>query len=231
MSPAMHPHRPTAGYSVPWPMWADHSKFRLNLWLLRDIAPPVMGSFWWRQRKNRVRQLVKMADNPVGAKLPNGRFAVAEIDRHDRNTRSAGGCDIGAGIAHHHRPLQRAASRPDRPPQDLGVGLLHAEGVLAADRGKAPAEAERFQQEPRQAFELVGANRKLAAARGKAIERRVETRKRLRAVGDVGAVIDDEIGEQSIYDAIGQNAALKFDPAFDHATGAAADDVARGCVI
>jgi hypothetical protein len=66
--------------------------------------------------------------------------------------------------------LQRAAGRLNRPPQHLGVGLLHAEGVLAADRGKAWGEAERFQQEPRQALELVGADREAAAACGEAVE-------------------------------------------------------------
>src|SRR5437868_12341586 len=36
------------------------------------LRPPLWGSFWRRHRKNRVRQLVKMADHPVGAKLPDG---------------------------------------------------------------------------------------------------------------------------------------------------------------
>src|SRR3954463_2141815 len=34
---ATRPHRPNAGYNVPGPVWADYSKFRLNLWLLRDV--------------------------------------------------------------------------------------------------------------------------------------------------------------------------------------------------
>ena len=105
-----------------------------------------------------------MADQPVRAELADRRFGVAEIDRDHRD---AGGRAVSmsvAGIPHHHRARRRRRRPPDGPPQDLRVGLLNAEGVLAADRGKAPGQAERIEQQPRQAFELVGADREAAAA-------------------------------------------------------------------
>ena len=48
---------------------------------------------------------------------------------------------------------------------------MHAKRVLAADRLKARAEAERVEQKPRQSFELVGAYGEAASARGENIER------------------------------------------------------------
>ena len=69
-----------------------------------------------------------------------------------------------------------AAGARDGPPQDLRIGLLHAERVLAADRGEALRKAERVEQPQRQPFELVGADREAAAARGQLVERRLEAR-------------------------------------------------------
>jgi hypothetical protein len=43
--PAMHPHRPSAGYNFPRPVWADYSKLRLNLWLFCRTFRPVTGSY------------------------------------------------------------------------------------------------------------------------------------------------------------------------------------------
>ena len=66
---------------------------------------------------------------------------IAEIDRDDRHVGGARGADVGRRVPDHDRP------RPGSPParstvraENLRIGLLHAERILAADRGEALGE-------------------------------------------------------------------------------------------
>ena len=106
--------------------------------------------------------------------------------------------DVGAGVPDHDGAADVAAGLQHGAPQHLGVRLLHPEGVLAADRFKARGHPQCIEQQARQAFELVGADREAAAFGGEPVERALQARKRPRAVGDVGGVVLDEIGEHPV---------------------------------
>src|SRR5581483_12446466 len=99
--------------------------------------PPATFSKSGRYRRDFVRQLREAADHAVGRKIRNGSVAVTEIDGDHRNTGGARRANIGFGIADHDRVSGRAARSGDRAPQDVGIRLLDAERVLAADRGEA----------------------------------------------------------------------------------------------
>ena len=86
-----------------------------------------------------------------------------------------------------------AAGARHRLLQDDGIGLGDAERVGAADRGKSPAQVQLVEQQLRQPFELVGADRKAAAVRREIVERGFQSLERARGVGDVVGVIVDEI--------------------------------------
>ena len=107
--------------------------------------------------------------------------------------------------------------------QELGVGLLHPEGVLAADRGESAGEAERIEHAHGEPLELVGADREPIAVGGEHVERLLDTRKGAGAVGDMEAVMGDEIAEHAVEIGLGARLALARKAALDHVAGAAAD--------
>ena len=102
----------------------------------------------------------KRADDPVWLQACDRHVRVAEVDRNDRYARRAGGADVGPGIADHDGAIRLAAGAPNGLAKNLRVGFLHAERVLAANRGKMLRQVERFQEPQRQPFELVGADGK-----------------------------------------------------------------------
>ena len=101
------------------------------------------------QLEYRARELVKMANHPVGAKLCHRGFSIAKIDRDHWHRGRAGGVDVGGGITHHHGPVEAAPGLFYCAPQYFGVGLVYAERVLATDRDKAGRQVQSIQQAPR----------------------------------------------------------------------------------
>ena len=91
-----------------------------------------------------------------------------------------------------------AAGLRDGTPQYLRVRLLHAEGVLAADRGKARVSPSASSSSRDRPSSLLVQTAKRQPSRGQPVERRIKARKRPRAVGDMGGVVRDEIGEQPV---------------------------------
>ena len=115
---------------------------------------------------DRRRQFGERTDDPIRLQARDRDVGVAEVHRDHRDRGRAGGVNVGFGIADHDRPAGLAAGAPNGLPKNFRVGLLHAERILSADRGKALRQLERLQQPDRQPFELVGADRKpMAGAR------------------------------------------------------------------
>ena len=124
-----------------------------------------------------------------------------------------------------------AAGALDGKPQHLRIGLLHAERILAANRGEMPGQLQRVQEPDREPFELVGADRETMALAGQVLERRFKLWKRPRVVGDMRGVMFDERGEHPIELGFRTDPALGGERAFDHASCAAADHAPGGVVF
>ena len=92
-----------------------------------------------------------------------------------------------------------AAGRRDGAPQDLRVGLLDAERVLAADRRKAPASGRARRAAGATAARACWCRPRTGSRRpSQPVERLIEAGERPRAVGDVRGVVCDEIGEHAV---------------------------------
>src|SRR5882672_2178391 len=117
------------------------------------------------------RQVPEMTDQPVGLELGDRYLGIAEFDPDHGNTGAARHPDIRTGIADHDRGGYLAARPRDGLPQDRGIGLGNAKGVGAANRGKSRAQSQLVEQQLRQPFELVGADREAIAPPGQIIER------------------------------------------------------------
>jgi hypothetical protein len=96
--------------------------------------------------RDRSRQRRKGTDDPVRPECRHRHVRIAEIDSDDGDAGGAGGADISRGIADHDGALRIAAGARDRLPENLRIGLLHAERILAADRGKPAAKVQRVQE-------------------------------------------------------------------------------------
>jgi len=110
--------------------------------------------------------MIVMTDDFVRPQLRHRNIRIAEIDRHHRHEGRFGGRDVGLRVADHDGAAEIAASAAERAQQGVGVGFLHREGVLPADRRKPAGKAQTFEKPYRQPLELVGANRARAAAPG-----------------------------------------------------------------
>ncbi len=95
---------------------------------------------------------------------------------------------------------------------------------IAVNRGDS---LQAIQQQLRQPFELVGADRECSALRGEIVERVLEPFERARKVGDMVGVIGDEILHHPVDFGDGAVAARDLQPALDQLARAAADQVAR----
>ena len=208
----------SAGNSTPRPLCADYSKLRLNLWLLPGRFG---GSAGFRYRpapsaRTAAASSSKWPINRSGRSSAIGCLAVAEIDRDHRNSRGARGRNIGAGIPDHDRVPDVAAGGPDGPPQDFRIGLLDAERVLAADRGKArgSARAHRAAAATAPSSLLVQTARR-QPLRGEPVERgaRGPGNGRERSAMWLG-VIGDEILEHPVDGFAGHGPALEFERRF-----------------
>ena len=109
-------------------------------------------------------------------------FGVAEIDRDHRHLRRARGAMSVPESPIMIASAGLAAGARDRPPQNFRIGLLHAERVLAADRGEVGVESELVEQEhatairacwcrPRDGEPLGGESIERASSCGKGRER------------------------------------------------------------
>ena len=104
-----------------------------------------------------------MADQPVRLQLGNRHIGVAEFDPDHGNAGAPGDADVSAGVADHDGGRERPAGPGHGLLQDRRIGLCDPKRVRAADRGEPPAEVELVEQQFRQPFQLVGADRKAEA--------------------------------------------------------------------
>src|SRR5262245_63730616 len=93
------------------------------------------------------------------------------VDGEDWNSCRAGGRDVADGIPDHDGVSGIAAGTRDGPPQQVRMGLLQPERVRPANGGEAICESKRVKEPHREPLELVGADRKTAAAGGELVER------------------------------------------------------------
>src|SRR5262245_38512892 len=120
------------------------------------------------------------------------------VDGNDWNSCRAGGSDVADGIPDHDGVTGIAAGTRDRAPQQVRMGLLQPERVRPANGGEAICEAKRVKQPHREPLELVGADRKTAAAGGELVERCFEAGERSGAVGDVRGIVLNEVFDEAV---------------------------------
>src|SRR5215813_8792104 len=116
-------------------------KYALTLFRGRGSADP-------QKLKNGAWQLAQRTDHPLGPQFCDRVLGIAVVDGDDRNARGPRGGDVGAGIADHHRMAY----------------------VRATNGGEALGEPECVEQQQRQPFQLVGADRKPTAGGAKFVE-------------------------------------------------------------
>ena len=81
-----------------------------------------------------------MTDNPVRTKFRDRPLVIPKVGGDNWDAYRARRANVGNGITDHDGGLRFPVGRTYRTSQDLRIRLLHAEGVLAADRNKAIGE-------------------------------------------------------------------------------------------
>src|SRR5262249_56152236 len=134
----------------------------------------------------------------VGAECGDGGRGGGRGEGKDWKSCGAGGSDVADGIPDHDGVTGIAAGTRDRSPQQVRMGLLQPERVRPANGGEAICEAKRVKQPHREPLELVGADRKTAAAGGELVERCFEAGERSGAVGDVRGIVLNEVFDEAV---------------------------------
>ena len=116
------------------------------------------------------RQLVEMRDHLRRLEIPHRLVGIAEINRDDRDACGLRRVDVRSRIADHQCPFDVATCCFDGAKQVPRVGLTIREGVLAADRGEVPGQAERLDQQLRMPLYLVGADCQPVTGGGKPVQ-------------------------------------------------------------
>src|SRR4029078_9763525 len=168
-----------------------------------------------------------MTDNPVRPKFGNRPLAVAKIYGDNRNasrTRRANVCDC---ITDHDGGLQSSVGGTYRASQYLRIRLLHAEGVLSANRNKAVGKSQISEQSNGQCFELVRANSETATACGHAVKSVCEPGKGKGSIGEMFGIMRDELFEQLLKPFWRKHMALGIETTRDHHPSASAHKIPR----
>src|SRR5262245_59870159 len=101
-------------------------------------------------------------------------------------------------MADHYDLLQRSACGGHRAPQNLRVRLLNAKCVLPTNRNEAISESKSIKQVHGKMLKLVGTYCKTTVSCCERVECIYESWKRTRALGQVIALVRDELFKHSL---------------------------------
>ncbi len=141
------------------------------------VVSPMRRLMRGKEIRDRVPERIEMLDDAIRPEIRDRRIGIAEGHTDDRDASVFRRVDIGAAVADHHGAGFVAAGCVDGAQEMTGIGLAEEEGVAAADRLQPGVKTETAEELPRQTFELVGADGKMPARSGEAIERIEEPRK------------------------------------------------------
>ncbi|CAH1658153.1 hypothetical protein CHELA1G2_11361 [Hyphomicrobiales bacterium] len=180
-----------------------------------------------RQAGDRVPELVEMMDDAIGPELVDRHFGIAEGNRDDGNARGSCGSDVGERVADHYRCRRIAAGPRDGRGQVAGVWLEHVERIPPADGGKAISHTKQLQKLDGLRLELVRADREHPAGVAEPLEGSLDAGEQPAHVGDMVAVMGDEIREKPLEFLRARGAAAGRKAAFEQRARPGANEIAR----
>ena len=172
-----------------------------------------------------------MRDHHRGFEFPDVTVGIAEIDGNYRDARSLGRVDVRLRVAHHDGSRRVASGLRDRLEEVARIRLAKVKGIGAADGRKAILDAQCCQQPLGESLRLVRANRQPKTRIVKPGQGVDHPGVRLRAAGNVAAVMLQEQLEKPIVMGGIKAPAVRQECPLDHDSAAVPNVAAEAMMV
>jgi hypothetical protein len=173
-------------------------------------------------------ELVEMLNDPIRVQFRHRDIGIAEGDADHRDSRRAGGIDIGAAISNHDRAGGIATGKTDRFGDMAWIGLAEREGLPPRKGGETRQDSKLFHKSFRMQFGLVGANGEDETATREIRERPLHAWIKEGIGRDILKVIRQQHMKQLVEFFGRQGAASRHESAFDQRAAPRSDQPASG---